>query len=56
MLAEILPYYQLHHMLSLLNLEPPKPCDCFWKLSTYITFPGAIVASPSVFVAYTACF
>ena len=26
--------------LSLLNLDTPKPCVCFWKLSTYITFPA----------------
>jgi hypothetical protein len=36
------PAPPLHHLLSLLktNLDPPKPCDCFWKLSTCITFPG----------------
>jgi len=36
------PAPPLHHLLSLLktNLDPPKPCGCFWKLSTCITFPG----------------
>ena len=41
MLADVLPCDPLHHLPCLCRTSTlPKPCLCFWKLSTYITFPA----------------